>query len=739
MKKRCIVFCVLLITALLLAPVSYALELNISAQSLNSLYQLYAELESQILLNKLPEPTLYESDFSYDALERTPSQFSGDAITFRGKVTQVVEGSTVSLYLVALDGKSGQTFYVLYSRPENTSRILVDDQVVIYAKYTELTTYTSTSDVSITIPSCRADLIIRPIKTSAIARATSKELEDTLASVASRIDVLNAGKEGNYQINSKNYEDYSRNADRHSAKRIAFSGKVIQTIESGALHTLRIAVDGNSDLMMYTIYSPDDNAIRILEDDQVNVSAVFSGLHTYSSTRGGEITIPSCVASDITPTNYMAPKEMAKDSDGNNIITEKTYEEFARRPATYDNAKVCFNGNVVQVIEGSGSSQYRIAVDDNYDCIILVSLSAAAKTLRVLEDDDVTVYGRLDGLLTYESTMGVPITILSCTASSIDVKGYTAPESSDKDEQGYHGITKKNYQEYARNADGHQYEAITFSADVVQVLEGDGYTQFRLAVDGDYDCMFFAQLDHDDRTTRLLEDDEVTVNGIYTGLMSYKSTLGGTITVPSCIISTYTLKGYSPAGNVSQDADGYYLVTKDNYDNYARTPDTYLLESIRLTGEVVQVVERATGNNVYRIAVDGDYDCMFYVEYAPAAGQPRILEDDFVLMTGLYYGLYSYSSTLGGKITVPASIASDISKSYVPLKEGDNNDDVFRMKERLQSLGYFTAGATLSKSYNSTCTERVKQFQKANGLPQTGVADVQTLIVLFSDQAKPNP
>lgn len=59
------------------------------------------------------------------------------------------------------------------------------------------------------------------------------------------------------------------------------------------------------------------------------------------------------------------------------------------------------------------------------------------------------------------------------------------------------------------------------------------------------------------------------------------------------------------------------------------------------------------------------------------------------------------------------------------------------MKNRLQELGYFREGAELSSSYNDTCVERVKQFQRRNGLEATGVADQLTLTILYSDSALP--
>lgn len=73
------------------------------------------------------------------------------------------------------------------------------------------------------------------------------------------------------------------------------------------------------------------------------------------------------------------------------------------------------------------------------------------------------------------------------------------------------------------------------------------------------------------------------------------------------------------------------------------------------------------------------------------------------------------------------------------ITEGDSGDEVTKMKKRLQELGYFTAGASLSNTYNSITTERIKLFQEANGLHPTGDANEATLKLLYSSQAINNP
>lgn len=104
----------------------------------------------------------------------------------------------------------------------------------------------------------------------------------------------------------------------------------------------------------------------------------------------------------------------------------------------------------------------------------------------------------------------------------------------------------------------------------------------------------------------------------------------------------------------------------------------------------------------------------------------------------LDYATYEDVST-GETWAVFCAIAADIKEAYDTLQAGSNGSDVLKMKYRLQELGYFNAGASLSDSYNSTCAERVRQFQSVNNLLVTGIADHATLNLLYSSQAKRKP
>lgn len=100
--------------------------------------------------------------------------------------------------------------------------------------------------------------------------------------------------------------------------------------------------------------------------------------------------------------------------------------------------------------------------------------------------------------------------------------------------QGYEtGIT---YDQLARTPDDYIGDKIKFSGKVVQVIEGDGETQLRFAVNDDYDQMVYLAYYPEIVDQRVLEDDYLTIYGSSLGTMSYESTLGASITIPAAFI-----------------------------------------------------------------------------------------------------------------------------------------------------------------------------------------------------------
>lgn len=107
-------------------------------------------------------------------------------------------------------------------------------------------------------------------------------------------------------------------------------------------------------------------------------------------------------------------------------------------------------------------------------------------------------------------------------------------ELETKEKAGYEtGIT---YEQLARTPDDYKNEKVKFYGKVIQVMEADGYVSIRLKVNDDYNQVIFCQYDSSIVSSRVLEDDYITIYGTSIGLYSYTSTLGGQITIPGVAI-----------------------------------------------------------------------------------------------------------------------------------------------------------------------------------------------------------
>lgn len=77
--------------------------------------------------------------------------------------------------------------------------------------------------------------------------------------------------------------------------------------------------------------------------------------------------------------------------------------------------------------------------------------------------------------------------------------------------------------------------------------------------------------------------------------------------------------------------------------------------------------------------------------------------------------------------------ATLMNAEYRVLTTGDSGDDVKRLQEALQVMGYYKG--KLSGDYLEGTTAGIRNFQEKNGLDATGTADIQTQRLLFSASA----
>ncbi|SDK54885.1 hypothetical protein [Lacicoccus qingdaonensis] len=103
--------------------------------------------------------------------------------------------------------------------------------------------------------------------------------------------------------------------------------------------------------------------------------------------------------------------------DLDNYRADVDIRDIERNPDDYMNELITFEGKIIQVLEEDGVSAYRIAVNDDYDRVVLVSTQSSSLEERLLEDDYVTVYGEFTELMTYETVVGGSRTVPSFVAA----------------------------------------------------------------------------------------------------------------------------------------------------------------------------------------------------------------------------------------------------------------------------------------------------------------------------------
>lgn len=105
------------------------------------------------------------------------------------------------------------------------------------------------------------------------------------------------------------------------------------------------------------------------------------------------------------------------------------------------------------------------------------------------------------------------------------------------------------------------------------------------------------------------------------------------------------------------------------FEQIARNPNKFKGTNVKLTGEVVQVIEDTLSISLrVNITKKGTYSTYYtdtiYVTYYPEEGEDKILEDDIITIYGTSQGDCTYTSTLGAQITLPY-----ISAKYITLEK----------------------------------------------------------------------
>lgn len=93
------------------------------------------------------------------------------------------------------------------------------------------------------------------------------------------------------------------------------------------------------------------------------------------------------------------------------------YKQLEKNPDRHTGEYVKYSGEIIQIMEGSGLTQIRLALDDWGDEVLFVEHVGYTD---FVEGDKVTVYGEISGAVTYTSQAGWEITIPGIIADVIE-------------------------------------------------------------------------------------------------------------------------------------------------------------------------------------------------------------------------------------------------------------------------------------------------------------------------------
>ena len=113
-----------------------------------------------------------------------------------------------------------------------------------------------------------------------------------------------------------------------------------------------------------------------------------------------------------------AEEEAKRQAEAQKYETGLTWEQIAREGRVGELGK--FEGKIVQVMSGSGFTQYRVAINGDYDTIMLIEVLDGISSEVLLEDDYVYFKGMSMGQYTYTTVLGSEMTIPSFIVDEIN-------------------------------------------------------------------------------------------------------------------------------------------------------------------------------------------------------------------------------------------------------------------------------------------------------------------------------
>lgn len=339
--------------------------------------------------------------------------------------------------------------------------------------------------------------------------------------------------------------------------------------------------------------------------------------------------------------------------DGYTVIL--SYDEYARNPAAHFNELIRFNGTVLQVVEGIERNIYRIAMNGDSMSVFYVYYTPGVESLRVLENDEVTVLAEFTGLVTYETTLGSSVTIPGCIADNITEKIEVAGE---------YAATRKD------------------PAPIGATIRYDGTSYYNEAV------------------------TDITVTKVIRGDAAWQMVRGFNRYNDQPSSNQEYVVAYVHAAAISSENDQQAEIDKYDFDFVSKTGMEYDMPSVAgIEPELTNLYPGAAHEGLVIGLIDkGDEPLLVYLK---SADKP------------IWFDLNK---------RLPVELPEGIVLN--PLKRGDKNDEVKNMQAALCEMGYLSG--TPDGDFGGKTESAVIAYQTAMGIEATGVADEETLKLILT-------
>ena len=242
-----------------------------------------------------------------------------------------------------------------------------------------------------------------------------------------KITVL-SGLNKNHIIKTKKDDDHSIKVKApKGAKYIALSyyqGMIVDTFKVPKSRIVKFLdqADDNDTMILYALKKePKWNAHS---DSIKHPIATLKYKYVITNKSDDDDDSSSYSSSSSSSKPKTTPKPRKKAFDRSEYSTAITYDQLARTPDQYEDKLVALTGKVIQVLDGKSETDLRVAINGNYDDVVIVAYDPdIMHGKRVLENDKIIFYGKSYGVTTYKSTIGEKITVPLVIVKVIDDDG----------------------------------------------------------------------------------------------------------------------------------------------------------------------------------------------------------------------------------------------------------------------------------------------------------------------------